>query len=39
MLRLLRCETPLGLFSLPWALAAALHHLEAHPLAGLPIYP
>jgi hypothetical protein len=22
-----------------WALAAALHHLEAQPLAGLPIYP
>jgi len=22
-----------------WALAAALHHLEAQPLAGLPLYP
>jgi hypothetical protein len=39
MLRLLRYETPLGLFSLLWALAASLHHLEAYPLAGLPIYP
>jgi hypothetical protein len=39
MMRLLRCETPLGVFSLLWALAASLHHLEAHPLAGLLIYP
>jgi hypothetical protein len=39
MMRLLRCETPLGLFSLLWALAASLHHVEAHPLAGLPLYP
>jgi hypothetical protein len=38
-MRLLRVETPLGLFSLLWALAAALHHLEAQPVAGLPIYP
>jgi hypothetical protein len=37
--RLLRCETPLGLFALLWALAAVLHHLEAQPLAGLPLYP
>jgi hypothetical protein len=39
MMRFLRCETPLGLFSLLWALAASLHHLEAQPLAGLPLYP
>jgi hypothetical protein len=39
MMRLLRCETPLGVFSLLWALAASLHHLETHPLAGLPLYP
>ena len=39
MMRLLRCETPLGVFSLLWALAASLHHLEAQPLAGLPLYP
>ena len=38
-MRLLRCETPLGVFSLLWALAASLHHLEAQPLAGLPLYP
>jgi len=38
-MRLLHCETPLGLFSLLWALAASLHHLEAQPLAGLPLYP
>jgi hypothetical protein len=31
--------TPLALFSILWATAAALHHLEAQPLAGLPIYP
>jgi hypothetical protein len=35
----LRFQTPLGLFSVLWALAAALHHLEAQPLAGLPLYP
>jgi hypothetical protein len=35
----LRVRTPLGLFSVLWALAAALHHLEAQPLAGLPLYP
>jgi hypothetical protein len=34
-----RAQTPLGLFSLLWAAAAALHHLEARPWAGLPIYP
>lgn len=38
-MRLLRFETPLGLFSVLWAVAAALHHLEAQPLAGLPLYP
>jgi hypothetical protein len=38
-MRVLRFETPLGLFSVLWALAAALHHLEAQPLEGLPIYP
>ena len=38
-MRLLRFQTPLGLFSVLWALAAALHHLEAQPLAGLPLYP
>jgi hypothetical protein len=38
-MRLLRFETPLGLFAWLWALAAALHHLEAQPLAGLPLYP
>jgi hypothetical protein len=32
-------KTPLGLFSILWATAAALHHLEAQPLAGLPLYP
>jgi hypothetical protein len=32
-------KTPLALFSVLWATAAALHHLEAQPLAGLPIYP
>jgi hypothetical protein len=32
-------RTPLGLFSILWAFAAALHHLEAQPLAGLPLYP
>jgi hypothetical protein len=32
-------STPLSLFSILWATAAALHHLEAQPLAGLPIYP
>jgi hypothetical protein len=31
--------TPLALFSILWATAAALHHLEAQPLAGLPLYP
>src|SRR6185295_16640158 len=30
---------PLGLFSRLWVVAAALHHLEARPLAGLPLYP
>lgn len=35
----MRFSTPLGLFSVLWAIAAALHHLEAQPLAGLPIYP
>ena len=30
---------PLALFSRLWAVAAALHHLEARPLAGLPLYP
>ena len=39
IMRLLRIETPLGLFALLWALAASLHHLEAQPLAGLPLYP
>jgi hypothetical protein len=34
-----RAHSPLGLFSLLWAAAAALHHLEARPLAGLPLYP
>ena len=38
-MRLLRFQTPLGLFSVLWALAAALHHLEAQPLAGIPLYP
>jgi hypothetical protein len=38
-MRVLRVETPLGLFSVLWSLAAALHHLEAQPLAGLPLYP
>ena len=38
-MQLLRCKTPLGLFALLWALAAALHYVEAHPLAGLPLYP
>lgn len=38
-MKLLRCTTPLGLFALLWALAAALHYLEARPLAGLPLYP
>ena len=38
-MRLLRVETPLGLFALLWALAATLHHLEGQPLAGLPLYP
>jgi hypothetical protein len=32
-------KTPLALFSILWATAAALHHLEAQPLAGLPLYP
>jgi hypothetical protein len=32
-------RTPLALFSVLWAFAAALHHLEAQPLAGLPLYP
>jgi hypothetical protein len=36
---LLRVQSPLGLFSLLWGTAAALHHLEAQPLAGLPLYP
>ena len=35
----MRVASPLGLFSMLWAAAAALHHLEARPLAGLPIYP
>lgn len=35
----MRFKTPLGLFSVIWALAAVLHHLEAQPLAGLPLYP
>jgi hypothetical protein len=35
----LRFTSPLALFSILWATAAALHHLEAQPLAGLPIYP
>lgn len=35
----MRARSPLGLFSLLWAAAAALHHLEARPLAGLPLYP
>ncbi len=35
----MRFQTPLGLFSVLWALAACLHHLEAQPLAGLPLYP
>ena len=35
----MRGASPLGLFSMLWAAAAALHHLEARPLAGLPIYP
>lgn len=39
MLTPLRVQTPLGLFSLLWGAAAALHHLEAQPLAGLPLYP
>ena len=38
-MKLLRVQTPLGLFSSVWAVAAALHYLEARPLAGLPIYP
>lgn len=38
-MRPFRFQTPLGLFSVLWALAAALHHLEAQPLAGLPLYP
>jgi len=37
--RLLRVETPLGLFSVLWAVGAALHDLEDEPLAGLPLYP
>ncbi len=32
-------QSPLGLFSVLWALAASLHHLEAQPLVGLPLYP
>src|SRR5262249_61109502 len=35
----MRAPSPLGLFSMLWAAGAALHHLEARPLAGLPIYP
>ena len=35
----MRAKSPLGLFSLLWAAAASLHHLEARPLAGLPLYP
>ncbi len=35
----MRGTSPLGLFSMLWAAAAALHHLEARPLAGLPIHP
>ena len=35
----MRVTSPLGLFSVLWAVAAALHHLEARPLAGLPLYP
>ena len=38
-MRLLRVQTPLGLFSSVWAVAAALHYLEAEPFTGLPIYP
>ena len=38
-MQLLRCQTSLGLFALLWALAAALHYVEARPLAGLPLYP
>jgi hypothetical protein len=39
IVRILRVETPLGLFSVLWALAAALHYLEETPLNGFPIYP
>ena len=35
----MRFTSPLALFSILWATAAALHHLEAQPLAGLPLYP
>jgi hypothetical protein len=35
----MRFETPLGLFSTLWALAACLHDLEQHPLDGLLLYP
>jgi len=35
----MRLASPLALFSRLWAAAAALHHLEARPLAGLPLYP
>jgi hypothetical protein len=35
----MRLRTPLGLFSVLWAIAASLHHLEARPFAGLPLYP
>jgi hypothetical protein len=38
-MRPLRVESPLGLFSVLWALSAALHDLEDSPLAGLPLYP
>ncbi len=38
-MRLLRVETPLGLFSVLWAVGAALHDLEDSPLDGLPLYP
>jgi hypothetical protein len=38
-MRLSRVQTPLGLFSTVWAVAAALHYLEAEPFTGLPIYP
>jgi len=38
-MKLLRVETPLGLFSVLWAVGAALHDLEDEPLDGLPLYP